>query len=72
MFGMPPNRKIEFAVDLIHGTTPISKRPYHISTGELKEPIKKLNEMEKRFNSTKCVPLAGPPSLIHRGKEKRK
>jgi hypothetical protein len=48
MSGMPPNREIEVAVDLIHGTTPISKRTYHISTGELKELIKKLNEMEKK------------------------
>jgi hypothetical protein len=72
MFGMPPNRKIEFAVDLIHGTTPISKQPYRISTGELKELIKKLNEMEKGLIRPSVPHWLGRPSLIHRGKEKRK
>lgn len=35
--GMPPDRKIEFAVDLIPETTPISKAPYRMAPAELKE-----------------------------------
>jgi hypothetical protein len=28
--GMPPDRDIEFVIELQHGTTPISKRAYHM------------------------------------------
>ena len=29
--GMPPNRDVEFIIDLIPGTAPIAKRPYQMS-----------------------------------------
>jgi hypothetical protein len=35
--GMPPERKVEFAKELIPGTTPISKRDYRVSRPELVE-----------------------------------
>nr|CAD1832752.1 unnamed protein product [Ananas comosus var. bracteatus] len=35
--GMPPDREIEFVVDLVPGTTPISKAPYRMAPAELKE-----------------------------------
>jgi hypothetical protein len=35
--GMPPNREVEFVIDLLPGTAPISKRPYRMSIEELKE-----------------------------------
>jgi hypothetical protein len=34
---MPPDRDVEFVIDLLPGTTPISKRPYRMSVEELKE-----------------------------------
>lgn len=34
---MLPDRKIEFIIDLVPGTTPISKRPYRLLTNELAE-----------------------------------
>jgi hypothetical protein len=37
---MPPDREVEFVIDLLHGTAPISKRPYMMSVEELKEPKK--------------------------------
>ena len=33
--GMPPERKVEFTIELIPGTTPISKRAYRVSGPEL-------------------------------------
>jgi hypothetical protein len=29
--GMPPDKEVEFVIDLLHGTAPISKRPYRMS-----------------------------------------
>jgi hypothetical protein len=48
--GMPPNRDIEFVIELKPGTTPIYKTPYMMATlelAELKEHIKEL--LEKGF-----------------------
>jgi hypothetical protein len=48
--GMPPNRDIEFVIELKPGTTPIYKTPYRMATlelAELKEHIKEL--LEKGF-----------------------
>src|ERR1041384_4572593 len=35
--GMPPDRCVEFIVDLMPGTTPISRRPYKMAPNELAE-----------------------------------
>jgi hypothetical protein len=45
--GMPPDRDIEFVIELKPGTTPIYKTPYRMTTPELvelKEHIKELLE----------------------------
>jgi hypothetical protein len=34
--GMPPDREVEFVIDLLLGTAPISKSPYRMSVEELK------------------------------------
>jgi hypothetical protein len=47
--GMPPDREIEFVIQLKPGTTPIYKTPYRMATpelAELKEHIKELLEKE--------------------------
>ena len=46
--GMPPDREIEFAIDLVPGTAPIAKRPYRMAAGELKELRKQLDELEAK------------------------
>jgi hypothetical protein len=45
--GMPPDREIEFVIDLLPGTAPISKRPYRMSVEELKELKKQLTELQE-------------------------
>jgi len=35
--GLPPNRNLEFAIDVIPGTAPISKAPYRMAPVELAE-----------------------------------
>jgi hypothetical protein len=40
--GMPPDRDIEFLIELLPGTPPISKRPYRMPINELVELKKQL------------------------------
>ena len=48
--GLPPDREIEFAIDLLPGTAPISKAPYRMAPTELKELKVQLQDLlEKGF-----------------------
>ena len=46
--GMPPDRDIEFIIDLIPGTGPIAKRPYRMAIDELKELKEQLQELQEK------------------------
>ncbi|MCI36648.1 cellular nucleic acid-binding protein, partial [Trifolium medium] len=47
---VPPEREVEFTIDLVPGTSPISMAPYRMSASELNELKKQLEELlEKRF-----------------------
>ena len=35
--GMPPDRDVEFVIDLLPGTGPIAKRTYHMSVAKMEE-----------------------------------
>jgi hypothetical protein len=43
--GMPPERKVEFANELLPRTAPISKRAYRVSGPELVELKKQIDEL---------------------------
>jgi hypothetical protein len=45
--GMPPDRDIDFVIDLIPGTSPIAKRPYRMAAPELTELKKQLGELQR-------------------------
>ena len=42
---MPPDRDIEFLIELLPGTGPISKRPYRMPTKDLVEIKKQIKEL---------------------------
>jgi len=42
--GLPPDREIEFAIELLQGTTPISRAPYRMAPAALVELKKQLQE----------------------------
>ncbi|KAG8471955.1 hypothetical protein CXB51_036468 [Gossypium anomalum] len=46
--GLPPEREVEFSIDLIPGTTPISIAPYRKAPTELKELKTQLQELVDR------------------------
>jgi hypothetical protein len=43
--GMPPDRDIEFSIELLPGTTPIYKRPYGMNVKDLAELKKQIDEL---------------------------
>jgi hypothetical protein len=47
LLGMPPDREVEFVIDLLPGTDPISKQLYMMSVEELKELKKQLTELQE-------------------------
>jgi hypothetical protein len=45
--GMPPDREVEFVIDLLPGTAPISKQPNRMSVEELQVLKKQLSELQE-------------------------
>jgi hypothetical protein len=45
--GMPPDWEVEFVIDLLPKTAPISKRPYRMSVEKLKELKKQLTDLQE-------------------------
>jgi hypothetical protein len=43
---MPPDRNIELVIELLPGTDPIYKRPYRMSSKQLRELKEKIQELE--------------------------
>ena len=43
--GLPPDRYVEFAIELIPGTPPISRRPYQMPPNELAKLKKQLQDL---------------------------
>jgi hypothetical protein len=67
--GMPPNRDIEFAIELQPVTAPISKRPYRMPPAELAELKKQLQELlDKGFIRPSTSPW-GCPALFVKKKD---
>jgi hypothetical protein len=63
--GMPPDRDIEFVIELKPGTTPIYKTPYRMATpelAELKEHVKEL--LEKGFIRPSLSPCGAPVIFV--------
>ncbi|XP_054817830.1 uncharacterized protein LOC129317542 [Prosopis cineraria] len=50
MTGLPPEREVDFSIDLVPGTEPISKAPYRMSPSELAKLKKQIEDLlEERF-----------------------
>jgi len=63
--GLPPNREIEFSIDLMPGVGPISIAPYRMSPSELVELKKQLEELlEKQFIRPSVSPWGAPVLLV--------
>jgi hypothetical protein len=69
LLGMPPDRDIEFAIELQPGTAPIAKRPYRMPPVELAGLKKQLQELfDKGFIQPSTSPW-GCPALFVKKKD---
>ena len=63
--GIPPDRDVEFVIDLVPGTVPIARRPYKMAPLELAELKKQLDEaLNKGFIRTSSSPWACPVLFV--------
>jgi hypothetical protein len=63
--GMPPDRDVEFVIDLLRGTAPISKRPYRMSSDQLQELKAQIKElMGKGFIRAGSSPWGAPVIFV--------
>ncbi|WVZ84373.1 hypothetical protein U9M48_031411 [Paspalum notatum var. saurae] len=65
--GLPPDRNVEFAIELVLGTAPVSKRPYRMALDELKELKTQLQEqLDKGFIRPSSSPWGCPALFVEK------
>ena len=63
--GLPPKRDIDFTIELILGTTPVSREPYWMSVPKLTKFKMKLQELlDKCYVWPSESPLGEPVLLV--------
>ena len=45
LLGVPPEREVDLSIEVVQGTTPISRAPYRMAPTELKELKTQLQEL---------------------------
>ncbi|GKD80195.1 putative reverse transcriptase domain-containing protein, partial [Tanacetum coccineum] len=46
--GFPPQRQVEFRIDLVHGATSVAKSPYRLAPSEMQEFSAQLQELQNK------------------------
>ena len=65
--GMPLDRDIEFLIELLPGTGPISKRPYWMPVNDLEKIKKQIKELlEKGYIRRSSSPWGAPVLLVEK------
>jgi hypothetical protein len=65
LLGMPPDRDIEFIIELLPGTAPIAKRPYRMGVDELEELKKQIKKLQdKCFIRPSSSPWGAPVIFV--------
>jgi hypothetical protein len=61
---MPPDRSVDFVIELVPGTAPVSRRPYRMPREELVELKKQLEELEDKSFIQPSTSSWGCPALF--------
>ncbi|GJS91023.1 reverse transcriptase domain-containing protein [Tanacetum coccineum] len=48
LLGLPPQRQVEFRIDLVPGATPVAKSPYRLAPAEMQELSGQLQELQDK------------------------
>uniref|UniRef100_A0A2N9HS09 Reverse transcriptase domain-containing protein n=1 Tax=Fagus sylvatica TaxID=28930 RepID=A0A2N9HS09_FAGSY len=65
LHGLPPEREVEFTIDLVPGTGPISKAPYRMAPAELKELKEQLQDLlDQGFIRPSASPWGAPVLFV--------
>jgi hypothetical protein len=65
LHGLPPEREVEFTIDLVPGTGPISKAPYRMAPAKLKELKEQLQDLlNKGFIRPSASPWGAPVLFV--------
>ncbi|GKA78410.1 putative reverse transcriptase domain-containing protein [Tanacetum coccineum] len=63
--GIPPERQVEFRIDLIQGATPIAKTLYRLAPSKMKELMRQLQELlDKGFICPSSSPWGAPIPFV--------
>ena len=63
--GLPPDRQVEFRIDLVPGAAPIAKSPYRLAPTEMKEMMSQLQELsDKGFIRPSTSPWGAPVLFV--------
>ncbi|GJR44130.1 reverse transcriptase domain-containing protein [Tanacetum coccineum] len=63
--GLPPQRQVEFRIDLVPGETPIAKSPYRLAPSEMQELSGQLQELQdKGFIRPSHSPWGAPVLFV--------
>ncbi|GJU64164.1 putative reverse transcriptase domain-containing protein [Tanacetum coccineum] len=63
--GLPPQRQVEFRIDLVPGATPIAKSPYRLAPSEMQEFSRQLQELQdKGFIRPSYSPWGAPVLFV--------
>ncbi|WVZ76131.1 LOW QUALITY PROTEIN: hypothetical protein U9M48_024129 [Paspalum notatum var. saurae] len=63
--GLPPDRDVEFSIELVPGTAPVSRRPYRMAPNELKE-LKLQEQLVKGFIRLSSSPWGCPALFVEK------
>ncbi|WVZ70191.1 hypothetical protein U9M48_018877 [Paspalum notatum var. saurae] len=67
LLGLPPDRDVEFKIDLVPGTAPVSRRPYRMAPDELRELKVQLQEqLDKGFIRPSSSPWGCPALFVEK------
>ncbi|MQL69254.1 hypothetical protein Taro_001539 [Colocasia esculenta] len=65
--GLPPEREIEFTIELVPGTVPFAQAPYHMAPAELRELKRQLEELlEKGYIRPSFSPWGSPVLFVQK------
>ncbi|KAJ9548812.1 hypothetical protein OSB04_021355 [Centaurea solstitialis] len=63
--GLPPDRQIEFRIELTPGASPIARAPYRLAPSEMKEMMSQLQELlDKGFIRPSTSPWGAPVLFV--------